>query len=705
MVIKMLITKLYLGHFGKFCNREIDFEKGINILYGENEAGKSTIHAFIRGMLFGIEPTRKRSTKEDMYTKYLPWDYPGAYDGRMDIVYQGVPYQIKRSFLKTDKSFSVINLDTGRDVELPTKSITDLIEGLTEATYRNTISIEQLKAKTDEDLANQLRNYITNLSVSRSNEVDVGEALTFLTAKKKQMDAMLKSDELGQLQEQIELGIQNEKKIDILTLRLKELIKKEQSVKLEQNNIQQSVSDEMREKMDRLPAIIEKYRQFVKLDETGKDLDIRYSEVVKKREQAQKEKTNIAEIEKAIHEIDKLHEEIDAIEEQEREITLEQNRIQQKERRRNLLLSFVPSATIAILGIVLFGNTKGAIWVVFGALLCALLLYLAFTRLTENKQNVFDEQMKQFMQQILSRNGRKRQLLLDNNVLEYLELINKHQRLLKQVYSYEYLEQRVADLSRRRDNILMQTDELYSDVLAYMQSFLPEEVLTDETMEKLTTYIQNKKQHLSVQTEQLNQVYQSCHLELEKVRWELSLLEGNEENLFQNQATYKELLKKREEIEEERKAIQLALEAIEELSVDIHDGFGHELNVVVNEMLSKVTNGKYDDIKIDEKLNMKVGHNGTYVRIEDLSAGTMDQIYFSLRVAVADLVLGKNKMPILLDDSFALYDDHRVGAALSYLSNRTQIILFTCHNREEDLLNRLEIKHHFIPLQEEKELA
>ena len=51
----MLITRLKVNYFGKFSDKEIELKPGINLIYGENEAGKSTLHAFIRGMLFGIE--------------------------------------------------------------------------------------------------------------------------------------------------------------------------------------------------------------------------------------------------------------------------------------------------------------------------------------------------------------------------------------------------------------------------------------------------------------------------------------------------------------------------------------------------------------------------------------------------------------------------------------------------------------------------
>ena len=57
----MIIKQLNLDHFGKFHGREIDLNPGVNIIYGANESGKSTVHAFIQSMLFGAERLRGRA--------------------------------------------------------------------------------------------------------------------------------------------------------------------------------------------------------------------------------------------------------------------------------------------------------------------------------------------------------------------------------------------------------------------------------------------------------------------------------------------------------------------------------------------------------------------------------------------------------------------------------------------------------------------
>ena len=63
----------------------IRLEDGINVIYGENESGKSTIHAFIKGMLFGIERGRGRASLHDTYSIYEPWEGPASTKGSCDL--------------------------------------------------------------------------------------------------------------------------------------------------------------------------------------------------------------------------------------------------------------------------------------------------------------------------------------------------------------------------------------------------------------------------------------------------------------------------------------------------------------------------------------------------------------------------------------------------------------------------------------------
>ena len=64
----MKIEKLEIRNFGKMQNRTLEFSDGIQLISGENESGKSTVHTFIRSMLFGMTRGRGRAAKNDVYS-------------------------------------------------------------------------------------------------------------------------------------------------------------------------------------------------------------------------------------------------------------------------------------------------------------------------------------------------------------------------------------------------------------------------------------------------------------------------------------------------------------------------------------------------------------------------------------------------------------------------------------------------------------
>lgn len=113
----MRFLDLYISGFGKFHDTAVSFEDGLNVIYGKNEAGKSTIHTFIRGMLFGIERQRGRAARNDIYSKYEPWENSGTYEGQLRLESDdGTIYRDPSArSRKIRKEFTVINEMTGRE--------------------------------------------------------------------------------------------------------------------------------------------------------------------------------------------------------------------------------------------------------------------------------------------------------------------------------------------------------------------------------------------------------------------------------------------------------------------------------------------------------------------------------------------------------------------------------------------------------------
>ena len=181
----MKFLELHLKGFGKFHDRTISFTDGINVIYGKNEAGKSTMHTFIRGMLFGIQPQRGRASKNDLYSKYEPWENGGTYEGSLRLEQNGHIYRIERSFQKNRKSLTIIDETAGKEIE-PTRAFMDqLLCGLSETAYNNTISIGQLKSATDSSMVTELKNYIANMNTSGNMALNITKATEYLKKQKK----------------------------------------------------------------------------------------------------------------------------------------------------------------------------------------------------------------------------------------------------------------------------------------------------------------------------------------------------------------------------------------------------------------------------------------------------------------------------------------------------------------------------------------
>ena len=169
-----------------------------------------------------------------------------------------------------------------------------------------------------------------------------------------------------------------------------------------------------------------------------------------------------------------------------------------------------------------------------------------------------------------------------------------------------------------------------------------------------------------------------------------------------NQAeALKRTLAENERVQEELDAIDLAMDTMTTLSTSIRDSFGLYLNKTASELIGGITGNIYSSMSIDENLNIFMNTPTRLVPIEQVSSGTMDQIYLAVRLAAAKLVQnGRDTMPLIFDDSFVLYDDERLKTALKWLVSAydSQIIIFTCHQREAQLLTANQIPYNLITI-------
>jgi len=133
------------------------------------------------------------------------------------------------------------------------------------------------------------------------------------------------------------------------------------------------------------------------------------------------------------------------------------------------------------------------------------------------------------------------------------------------------------------------------------------------------------------------------------------------------------------------------LDILEKIQQGCHLESAPELNEHIGDILNKITQ-HYKGVKIDEAMNVKVVEpaDGDFKDAEQLSAGTMDQVYFAFRYGMGDVI--NQEMPFILDEPFVRYDKDRKTQALKLLaelSQKRQVILFTCDEDEENRLKAL----------------
>jgi hypothetical protein len=132
------------------------------------------------------------------------------------------------------------------------------------------------------------------------------------------------------------------------------------------------------------------------------------------------------------------------------------------------------------------------------------------------------------------------------------------------------------------------------------------------------------------------------------------------------------------------RALSLAGETVSRLTHEAHQTFARRLETYAAEALHKVTGGRYSEIRIDPTtfiLKARVPENNQIVDLESLSAGTRDQVYLIVRIAMARIFAeGLELPPLLLDDPFAYWDDTRIERCIPIIAHNAfdaQTILFT----------------------------
>lgn len=657
----MILEKLYIDGFGKFSDYSLNFSPSIQILYGENEAGKSTIHAFIQAMLYGIP---KGASKKEVFFQYRPFSKALGFGGSLTFSHQGKSYCVQRDFLQGGEAHITI-LPQGEKLFEGESFLQSVLSPFSLESFKNTVSIRQLKSSTEREMVYELQAMLSNFQESGNVELNPQAALDYLEQEEAKLTEKMIPDATKRYS-----GLLGEVKNTHRSLSLLEAeeaqFSEEKSLKgldpkeamIEATNREETAGEES----------FEKNSSVVKnciLQEESLELQRKRAEIEETREEWNRLSSLL--------EKEGLNNKEELLLEQEKMLQYLSHEQEEKELGKSSIflyplfcffalcfavlttLSFLYAYTsVALPRFPFFSMGFSAyLYPFFCAFLLFLLLALSQRRIFTQQQRWVKQEKREF-----------EEILAKRNISTFLQFQNSSKEELREEGS-SYTQAKVLQYYNTLLEKWGEKEELEKSLALLEESYQKEKNLWLET-----SYKEKQKE----QREELLRQY----------------------GILQNKADLiRPSLEDNEKLQEKREAILEAKERIRQIAGEIRKSFAFHLNEDCGKALSEITGGRYDSLWIDEQLHIYVNAKEGFFPLEQASTGTIDQLYLALRLSMALLLQRENRdlLPLLFDDSFAMYDEKRLAASIGYLKKAypAQTLLFTCHHREEKILKELGI--------------
>ena len=625
----MKILNIKINSFGKLQNKEIELKDNINIIYGKNESGKSTMLKFMIGMFYGLSKNKNGKFTSD-YERYLPWnkdEFSGKITYELD---NKEEFQIFREFKKKNPKIYNSNLeDISKQFDIDKNNGNQFFYEQTkvdEELFLSTIVSEQEQVKLNEKTQNTLVQKMANLVGTGDDNISFNKIIAKLN--KKQLE------EVGTLRSQ-------DRPINIVTEKLEE-IEKEQKCLQEYTNKKYQIEETKQQ-----------YKKEIKEQEQELEI-LNKLRQIKEKEEIEKQKIQVNE--KIEKDYDEKMKEINA--------QLEQIENKNDSKTRNTKftkLSLTIICILLIIALILF------IYVNKVASIIVLLSTITYFTIQSYKQYMNKMLIKQTQKQ---QDVEKAKLKNEISIIENTKNNQKTQlEKMKNELNYN-IKLELQKLKLEYQVLSNDIDELYKKDIK-------------KDIDKLINYINESKLKLQL-------------LELDKQNVITKL-----EDLAQIEETKEELKTRFQELEFNNNSINLAKQEIQKAYEEMKQNITPKFTKDLSKIISNISNSKYNNVKFDEENGIIVEiENGDYITANHLSIGTIDQLYLALRLSSASQI-SQEKLPIILDEAFAYYDDERLKNIFTFLNKQykdRQIIIFSCTNREKETLDNLNLRYNFVTM-------
>ena len=615
----MIIREANIGKFGKLENQKYQFAPQINVIYGANESGKSTLMQFLKAMLFGLEKTRVRKTL-DTYNRYEPWDTPAYFYGSMIFEIGQQQFLLERNFYYKEKRARLVNIRDGEELSVEYGDLDMLLGNVSAAAYENTCCIGQEQLLPGRELGVLLEDERSNLAQTGSGDFQLSKALQELEQKRKNAEKTRKELEQQRLSHIHQLEVnQQVLERDIAGLKAQQE---------KQSTQQGTVQEQVRALQQQMEPVQTAYQTVCRREQ---ELQSAVALEQSEWEQAEREQWK---------------------REQFRREQEEAEALQQKSGKN---AGFSPLLLIGVAGLILAPVLRSAMdgfqkiapaWNIICIILILAGLVSAYRKSREKKT---------------ADSGQKHRQSVNDSVQNHRE-----------------------QDSRANDRANLQSVEREGRKAALdqqLQRVCQQKATLEEQLQKL------KGQKKSLQLQVARQEGSGDQLQSQIQEKEVEL-----ENLTEQVAELQQETLDEQHAREDRDALELAAETMSSLAARMSKTLEHTLDKEMSEILAQITRNVHEQLQVTDGQGIVLAEQLQKRTPEAYSQGTMQQAYFSYRMAAGHMLMKEEPLPFLLDETFANYDEERLRQTLRWLAEQeNQIFLFTCRETEMRLLTEEDI--------------
>ncbi len=689
----MIIKKLHILSFGGLENFVLEPRAGLNCLCRENEFGKTTLIHFIYYMLFGYEPKRLKN--------YFPWSgAPMA--GNLEFELEGELWRIERT--RTEKNSGktrLLNARTGEEAPLPARQQPGtMLLNIDGETFLKSFCITQ------GDLP---FGYTDGLDKALKNMASTGdEGVSYEQAFKALRDQRVRYANWGRrggALDQLQADLAD-RRVELAHLRerlsAREGARKDQEAILEKinQNEQQTANQkqllEAAQKSDALGVI----KRLVELEERQKNAHARPA--VSKEQMAAltaafgKEETAKTMLEQAEKEREESRVRLQYADESLHTFGFTQNtgaELEQAQKKGVGMPLGVGCFALALGGLVAgILSAPPLRWV---GLIAAGVLVVLGTVLLWSENNRKTALCRRYgagsLTQLAEKWNQYQSLWEDRKALAgEQEDLRRREEEARKIHAAKN-----DELQQLKDATGITSAQKLEDLRVDWRVFeggSDPQLLEDQRQMLLRGKSREEWEALAQNAVPLSETAEQVQARLQQLREEAAALHRRyseldtgdlgrlweecralEESIAADDAAY---AAGRAELE----ALDQCLDWLKQANEEMNTQFSPKLCALAGEYLKTLTNGKYQELKMDDAFKIRLeAPAGTY-EAERFSAGTRDAVYFAFRLAAADLLSEKN-LPMILDDPFLNLDDARLQAAQALLKKAAetrQILYFSC---------------------------